>query len=46
MSKTVNTPWHNNKSIISLNDQTNFQEPLAWVESTYIDRNTGCQIKQ
>ena len=47
MSKTViATPWHNNKVIISLNDQTNIQGPLAWVKSTCIDRNTGCQIKQ
>ena len=47
MSKTViAAPWHNNKAIISFNDQTNIQGPLAWVKSTYIDRNTGCQIKQ
>ena len=47
MSKTVIvTPWHNNKAIISLNDQTNIQGPLARVKSTCIDRNTGCQIKQ
>ena len=23
-------PWHNNKAIISLNDLTNIQRPLAW----------------
>ena len=35
MGKTViATPWHNNKAIISLNDQTNIQGPLAWVKST------------
>ena len=32
MSNTlIATPWHNNKAIISLNDQTNIQGPLAWV---------------
>ena len=42
MSKTViATPWHNNKAIISLNDQTNIQGPFTLVN---IDRNTGCQI--
>ena len=46
-TKTViATLWHNNKAIISLNDQTNIQGHLAWVKSTCIDRNTGCQIKQ
>ena len=35
-----------NKSIISLNDQTNIQGPLAWVNSTCIDRNTGRQTMQ
>ena len=42
----IATPWHNNKVIISLNDHTNIQGPLAWVKSTCIDRNTGCQIMQ
>ena len=42
----IATPWHNNKAIISLNDQTNIQGPLVWVKSTCIDRNTGCQIQQ
>ena len=47
MCKTViTTPGHNSKAIVSLNDQTNIQGPLAWVKSTCIDRNTGCQIKQ
>ena len=47
MSKTViATPWHNNKAIISLKDQTHIPGPLAWVKSTCIDRNSGCQIKQ
>ena len=32
----VATPWQNNKVIISLNDQTNIQGPLAWVKSTYV----------
>ena len=47
MSKTViATPWHNNKAIISLNNQTNIRGPLALVKSTCIDWNTGCQSKQ
>ena len=45
MSKTViATPWHNNKAIISLNNQT-FRGPLAAVKSACIDHDTGCQIK-
>ena len=32
----IATPCHNNKAIISLNDQTNIQGPLAWVKSTYV----------
>ena len=47
MNKTVTaTPRHNNKAIISLNDQTNIQGPFAWAKSTCIDQNTGCLIKQ
>ena len=26
----IATPWHNNKAIISLKDQTNIRGPLAW----------------
>ena len=42
----IATLWHNNKAIISLIDHTNIQGPLTWVKSTYIDRTTGCQMKQ
>ena len=42
----IATPWHNNKAITSLNDQTNIQEPLAWVKLAGIYQNTGCQIKK
>ena len=47
MNQTVNpTPWHNNKPIITLNDQTKIQWPLAWIKSAWIVRNRGCQILQ
>ena len=42
----IATPWHNNKAIISLNDQTNIQSLWLGSNQHCIDRNTGCQIKQ
>ena len=36
--------WHNNKAIISLNDQTNIEGPLAWVKSTCLTGIQGIKL--
>ena len=45
MSKTViGTHSNNNKAIISLNDQTNIQGPLAWVKQHILNGIQGIKL--